>query len=684
MHRDRRFSGRGSSLFAIAALFLLLAPFCRSSAAEPPTITIDGGTLISTSSLPVVISGTASPPDALVQVTIRARTISTVVRDGRWRVEWPEPIPVGTHTVEAALVDRYHTLATATSLLKMTVTARLARKPLDAAQPKETTVRPALRPEDYQAFPDRWRITPPTDYDLLVHPRSKLDPYNQNILKGDKPIIGQEIFLDLTGISDTLVEGRKVPTGSTVSARNPGSIDFFGEGDQASFAENVLLSADLFRGQTAFRPADWRARLTLVGNFNHVSVRENAVVNPDVRRGTSRDSGYLGVQEAFFEKKIADLSPNFDFVSIRAGVQPFVSDFRGFVFDDSNLGVRLFGNARSNRYQYNLAWFDRLEKDTNSGLNVIDKLRKQQLLIANLYREDFLVPGYTVEASAHYLRDRGRIAYDSNGFLVRPDPIGDFSPHQITATYLGFAGFGRLGRINVDHALYYVFGKDSHNPIAGADPIGGGVGPDGAAAGRESVDISAEMAAVELSVDRDWYRPRIGYFYASGDHDGFDRHANGFAAIFANPNFAGGGFSFWNRLGLPLPGTGVALLHRGSFLPDLNSSKTEGQPNFVNPGLHLATAGVDVDLTTKLVLLLTTNYLRFDQTDVLQGVLFQDAIDREIGWDLSIGARYRPFLNNNVMLLIGTAAFVPGKGFEQIYDRKDTLYQLFTDLTVKF
>jgi len=36
-----------------------------------------------------------------------------------------------------------------------------------------------------------------------------------------------------------------------------------------------------------------------------------------------------------FESKIADLGPNFDFVSMRAGNQPFVSDFRGFIFSDT-------------------------------------------------------------------------------------------------------------------------------------------------------------------------------------------------------------------------------------------------------------------------------------------------------------------------------------------------------------
>ena len=53
------------------------------------------------------------------------------------------------------------------------------------------------------------------------------------------------------------------------------------------------------------------------------------------------------------------------------------------MFDDVNLGVRLFGNLDSNRWQYNLAFFDMLDKDTNSGLNKFES--RQEVVIANLY-----------------------------------------------------------------------------------------------------------------------------------------------------------------------------------------------------------------------------------------------------------------------------------------------------------
>ena len=36
-----------------------------------------------------------------------------------------------------------------------------------------------------------------------------------------------------------------------------------------------------------------------------------------------------------------------------------------FPFQDLQLGIRLFGNRDNNLWQYNLAWFRKLEKDTN-------------------------------------------------------------------------------------------------------------------------------------------------------------------------------------------------------------------------------------------------------------------------------------------------------------------------------
>jgi len=554
---------------------------------------------------------------------------------------------------------------------------RLTLRPLLVhPTPYAEAAEPEPLDDDFQAYTDRWRIVPPPTA-LTEESRGRWDPYHQNVLKGDFPVWTRgkhEVFLVLTGISDTLAEYDGVPIPAGVSTDRPGEIGFFGREGLGIANQNVFVTADLFEGDTAFRPIDWRVRATVAGNFNNVWVSENAVVRPDVREGTSRSTGFGALQELFVEKKLADLSPNFDFVSVRAGIQPFTSDFRGFVFSDTNLGVRLFGNYASNRWQYNLAYFERLEKETNSGLNRFE-LRDQQVAVANLYRQDFPVLGLTSQVSLHYLRDEPTFKFDRNGFLVRPDPAGSFTPHEIEAFYLGVAAFGHLGRVNVDGALYYVTGDDSLNPIAGPGRLPGV---------EDGVSIEAGMAALELSIDRNWYRPKIGLFYATGDDDPTDRDARGFDAIFDNPAFAGGGFSYWNRLGIRLGGTAVTLVNRGSLLPDLKSSKEEGQPNFVNPGLWLGTVGADFEVTPKLRMVATGNYLRFDTTETLQLLLFQGEVDEEIGWDLSVGARWRPYLNENVVVLGGVAAFLPGDGFRDIYEDGSTLFAAFADLVLTF
>jgi len=595
---------------------------------------------------------------------------TTVQADGSFALRWPRDLPGGSFMVTATVTDAEGGTGRAETLLVVQAEGPLPRRPLISELPRFVPPE-ASAAADFEAFTDRWRLVPPP-YELNVE-GSPWDPYNQNRLKGDYPIHGQDVFLVLTAVSDSLADGSQLPTPAGISTDRPGSIDFFGDEAQLLGNQLLLLSADLFKGDTAFEPIEWRIKGTLAVNLNHLQVEENAVVSPDVRDGVRRTRGFVALEELFAERRLKVLSDNFDFLSLRVGVQPFNSDFRGFVFTDINLGVRLFGNLRSNRYQYNFAFFERLEKDTNSGLNTFE-LRDQRVAVANLYRQDFLVKGYTAQASVHWVQDDATFVFDKNNFLVRPDPVGSFTPHEVEATYLGIAGFGHVGRFNLDHALYYVFGDDSLNPIAGRDVF----------AGRDDVDIEAAMVAVEVSYDRNWYRPKLAVFWASGDDDPTDRTARGFDAIFDNPAFAGGGFSFWNRLGIRLPATGVALVHRGSLLPSLKSSKEEGQPNFVNPGLRLLGVGLDVEVTPELKAVLTANHLDFDTTETLELLLFQSDIDREIGWDLSLGARWRPFLNNNFVVLGGVSALLPGDGFSAIYDEGSALLAGFTNVKVTF
>ena len=536
----------------------------------------------------------------------------------------------------------------------------------------------------FATVPDRWALQQPeykrySSNGEYIYTRSRwFDPFNRNRFKGDEPIwptvLGQQVFLNFTATSDTSFDARRVPSPSNVSAANPGSSTFFGRGEQEFVDQTARFTFDLFHGDTSFKPVDWRIRITPEISINDLNVRELGIVGPDVRSGTNRFDTHLGLQEAFAEVKLHDLGPNYDFVSLRAGIQQFNADFRGFLFVDEQPAVRIFGDLHSGRIEYNAAYFQMLEKNTNSGLNTLER-RHQQVALGNVYLQDFFFPGYTAELVSAWNKDDASIHYDDNGFLVRPAPVGNVVnqnpgagpiPHAIRAGYFGWLGSGHIKRVNVTHAFYQAIGEDTFNPIAG-----------------RPVTVNAQLAAAELSYDRDWVRYRISAFYTSGDANPRDGRAHGFDSILDLDSFAGGLFSFWNREGFRLTGSGVLLTTPGSLIPSMRASKDEGQANFVNPGIFLVNTGVDLDLTPKLKGFVNANFLRFERTEPLEDILFQSPIRHTIGVDYGVGVTYRPPLSENIVLTGGAAMLTPGNGFRDIYGGK-TLFSLFGSVKLTF
>jgi hypothetical protein len=519
-------------------------------------------------------------------------------------------------------------------------------------------------PKDFEPISDRWRDIKTPPYERNVK-GNWYDPYNQNALKGDYPILGQNTFLLLTATSDNLAEVSRLPTASGVSSVGMQRAQFFGQGERFVSFTNLKLRLEFYHGQAAYRPRDWEIRATPVFNINYLALLENNNVNVNVRRGANRTDRQLAFQELFAEKRIFTVSDHYDFVSLRSGIQRFSSDFRGFIFSDFNLGGRLFGNFHSNRYQYNFAYFYQLEKDTNSELNTVFQDRQQTVAIANLYRQDLFTLGYTGQASFHFNYDRPSIYFDTNGFPIRPALIGTVQPHAIKAYYLGWSGDGHWGRLNVNHAFYQVLGRDTFNQLA-----------------NRPITINAQMAALELSVDQDWKRYRVSAFYASGDPQPMDNVGQGFDTIVDQTAFAGGPFSFWNLQTIKL--MGVNLVGKNSLLPSLRSSKTEGQPNFVNPGLLLFNLAMDLEVTPKLKAILNGNYLRFVNTTSVQQFINQANISNDLGIDYGLGLIYRPFLNNNAIFTLSATALTPLSGFRNIYQSLQTLFSVFTSLVFTY
>ena len=116
---------------------------------------------------------------------------------------------------------------------------------------------------DFVPIPDRWRLGLPDwrRYERNIEAPYVQghwwDPYNQSVIKGDYPILGQHTFMNLSAISDTLFEARLIPAAAKPSAANPDSADVLGKGNQLFLNQNFIISVELFHGDTAFKPRDW-------------------------------------------------------------------------------------------------------------------------------------------------------------------------------------------------------------------------------------------------------------------------------------------------------------------------------------------------------------------------------------------------------------------------------------------
>ena len=522
---------------------------------------------------------------------------------------------------------------------------------------------PSAFPTDQLPIPDRWRLIE----SLGLVKENLFDPYHQNTYKGDRPINRAKVpwlpikeddwFFVANLISDSVYEPRTFPIPVGVqTTEDPDRNDVFGNDFSQVSSQTFIAGFALLKGSTTFKPPSIEYRVTLAYNVNYVDVPERRVLFVEPSRPSHRLDHFLGVQEAFVDYHFSQFdNDRFDFISIRAGIQPFQSDFRGFLFNDQQLGVRLFGSRDNNRFQFNLGAFWRLEKDTNSGLNAILRSpRDDFVFVANAYRQDFLIPALTSQITVVYNmnREADDIQIDTNGFPVRPALLGTLRGREYDAVYLGYNVDGRLGRVNLTGSFYWALGEDRNSFFT-----------------DRPANINAHFAVVEASYDRNWMRFRLSAAYASGDSDPYDDTEGGFDAIFENPVFAGADTSYWIRQTIPFAGGGraVSINGRNGLLNSLRSSKEQGQSNFNNPGLILAGVGADFDLTPQFRLSANANHLWFENTATLQVLRNEGSIPKEIGFDLSAAAIWRPKANQNLVFRLSAATLVAGDGFKDLF-----------------
>ncbi|MES2495044.1 MAG: hypothetical protein V4618_02930 [Pseudomonadota bacterium] len=550
---------------------------------------------------------------------------------------------------------------------------------------------PEAFPTDQFPIPDRWRLVTALCPDknfvgLQSVCKSRFDPYHQNPLKADLPIqidkkpfflpiTGDDWFFGINAISDTIVEPRSFPTPvADQTSSNPGANGQFGRQNSLVLAQTGLFGFGLTKGSTAYKPPDVEYRVLVAYQVNHVNVEERRVLHVESSRPSHRTDTFLGLQEAFIDKHLGNRSDRYDFDSLRVGIQPFQFDFRGFLFQDNQLGIRLFGNRDNNRYQFNVNAIWRLDKDTNSGLNdITEKPRDDYILHANLFAQDFPLQGLTslVSLTANFNREKER-ELDHNGFPVRPALLGDQRPREYDVYYVGYSVDGRLKRFNLTSTFYGAFGEDRNSFFT-----------------SKPAKIRAFFAAAELSYDIDWIRVKLSGLYATGDGKPKDNTESGFSAIFENPIFAGADTSYWIRQVVPFAGGGVnvAISPRNGLLNDLRTSKEQGQSNFNNPGTMLLGVGADLDVLPQLRFSTNLNHLWFENTATLRELRNEGSIPKSIGWDLSGAFIWRPSMVQNVIFRLSGAVLDPGKGFSDLFTNSrgdDRYYSVLFNTILSF
>jgi hypothetical protein len=471
--------------------------------------------------------------------------------------------------------------------------------------------------------PDRWRVVE----DLGLVRENLLNPYQQNTLKGDRPIYGDAWFLNAGLESHSVYESGRVPASDALGR------------------EEIHASLGLTRGNTVFRPPDWQLRASSTLSYaGGASLGARSARERDRERG--RPGQHLALRELFVEKHLRTRTESYDFSSVRIGIQPFIADFRGFLFrDESTPALRLFGNAVGNRFQYNLAWLRPLEKDAVSGLSEL-RLRRDSVWVANLYQQDYPVPGFQVQGTAVYDRDR-------------EDGTRD-------VLYAGLSGDGHVDRVNLTFSAYAAAGRERE--------------PES----ERTRDIRAFFLAAETSIDVDWYRLKAYALFASGDPDPSDGRAQGFDSLRERAQFAGLDAGFFQRESIVLPG-GVLLSSRDALLTSLRTAAREERASFVNPGLRLLGVGADLDLLPELRLSLNASYLDFEETAPLAPFARGMRIARHIGEDYSLALSYRPLFTQNIVLRLSVGALASGPGLEALLDgRAGTLHSTRLELTLRY
>ena len=81
--------------------------------------------------------------------------------------------------------------------------------------------------------------------------------------------------------------------------------------------------------------------------------------------------------------------------------------------------------------------------------------------------------------------------------------------------------------------------------------------------------------------------------------------------------------------------------------------------------------GADFDITPQFRISANVNHLWFHRTETLEALRMQGTIRRDIGFDVSAAAIWRPLATQNVVFRLSAAALPAGTGFRDLFENTD-------------
>jgi hypothetical protein len=127
---------------------------------------------------------------------------------------------------------------------------------------------------------------------------------------------------------------------------------------------------------------------------------------------------------------------------------------------------------------------------------------------------------------------------------------------------------------------------------------------------------------------------------------------------------------------------------RNGMLINLRTSKEHGQSNFINPGTVLLGAGADFDVFPELRISTNLNHIAMANTAVVEVLRNQPLTSKNVGWDVSVAAIYRPTFIQNVVFRASGATLFGGGAFKDLFavegDRGKRFYSVLFNLILTY